>query len=43
MSVKEPYIALCVAAVWGIYGWIFFMKRSKATGKAVILTAKPAV
>ena len=34
MSVKEPYIALGVAAVWGIYGWIYFVKRSKATGKA---------
>ena len=43
MSVKEPYIALGVAAVWGIYGWVYFVKKSKSTGKAVILTAKPAV
>jgi amino acid transporter len=42
MSVKEPYIALGVAAVWGIYGWIYFAKRSKATGKQMILTGKPA-
>ena len=42
MSWKEPYIALGVAAVWGIYGAIYFLKRSKATGKEVLLTAKPA-
>ncbi len=43
MSVKEPYIALGVAALWGIYGWYYFAKSSKARGKAMILTAKPAV
>ncbi len=43
MSVKEPYIALGVAAVWGIYGWYYFAKSSKAKGKAMILTEKPAV
>jgi amino acid transporter len=43
MSVKEPYIALGVAAVWGIYGAFYFLKTSKAKGKAVILTQKPAV
>jgi amino acid transporter len=43
MSVKEPYIALGVAALWGIYGWYYFAKSSKAKGKAMILTAKPAV
>jgi amino acid transporter len=38
MSVKEPYWALTVAAVWGIYGAIYFTMRSKKTGKPVILT-----
>jgi hypothetical protein len=42
MSVKEPYIALGVAAAWGIYGYIYFMSRSKKTGKAV-LVAEPKV
>ena len=43
MSVKEPYIALGVAALWGVYGWVYFAKTSKARGKEMILTAKPAV
>jgi amino acid transporter len=43
MSVKEPYIALAVAAAWGIYGWVYFMKRSKALGRPVMLAAKSAV
>jgi amino acid transporter len=42
MSWHEPFIALGVAAIWGIYGWIYFMKNSKAKGREVILTAKPA-
>ncbi|HEX9023631.1 MAG TPA: APC family permease [Geobacteraceae bacterium] len=42
MSWKEPYIALAVCGVWGIYGFFHFMKTSKATGKEVILTSKPA-
>jgi len=43
MSPKEPYIALGVAAVWGIYGLIYFAKNSKAKGRSMILEAKPAV
>jgi amino acid transporter len=43
MSVKEPYIALGVAFAWGIYGWIYFAMSSKARGKEMVLTAKPAV
>jgi basic amino acid/polyamine antiporter, APA family len=42
MSWKEPYIALGVVAVWGIYGAIYFMKSSKAKGKEVLLSSKPA-
>jgi basic amino acid/polyamine antiporter, APA family len=41
MSVKEPFIALGVVAVWGIYGFIYFLMRSKKTGKEMILTSKP--
>jgi len=42
MSWQEPYIALLVAAAWGIYGGIYFMSRSKKTGKAVFVE-QPAV
>jgi hypothetical protein len=43
MSWHEPYIALGVAFLWGIYGWIYFARSSKVRGKEMILTAKPAV
>jgi amino acid transporter len=42
MSWKEPYIALGVVAAWGIYGAVYFMKSSKARGKEILLTTKPA-
>jgi APA family basic amino acid/polyamine antiporter len=42
MSIKEPYIALGVVALWGIYGAFYFIKRSKTTGKEILLTQKPA-
>jgi amino acid transporter len=41
MSWKEPYIALGVCGVWGIYGAIYFMKSSKVKGREVVLTSKP--
>jgi amino acid transporter len=41
MSWKEPYFALGIAAVWGIWGIIYFMRRSKAMGRPVLLE-KPA-
>jgi len=41
MSWHEPYIALGVAALWGIYGFIYFMMRSSKIGKPVFLTQKP--
>lgn len=43
MSWKEPYIALGVAAVWGIYGLVYFKRRSAKIGKPVFLTEKPAL
>jgi amino acid transporter len=41
MSVKEPYIALAVCAVWGVYGAVYFFRVSKAKAKPV-LVEKPA-
>ena len=37
MSFKEPYFALGFAAVWGVYGLVYFMRSSKAKGKPVLL------
>jgi hypothetical protein len=42
MSWHEPYIALVVAAAWGIYGLVYFKRRSAATGKPVYLEQRPA-
>jgi len=41
MSWKEPYIALGVVGVWGLYGWYYFAKSSKAKGRETLLTSKP--
>jgi amino acid transporter len=42
MSWHEPYIALVVVAIWGIYGAIYFAASSKKKGREVFLTSKPA-
>lgn len=42
MSWKEPYIALGFVALWGIYGAFYFLKSSKAKGKEILLSSKPA-
>ena len=42
MSWHEPYIALGVAGLWGIYGLIYFVRSSKAKGKEILLSSKPA-
>ncbi len=42
MSWHEPYIALGFAAIWGIYGVIYFKSRSAKLGRSTILTEKPA-
>ena len=42
MSWKEPFIALGVCGVWGIYGAVYFLKSSKAKGKEVILSKNSA-
>jgi amino acid transporter len=43
MSVKEPYIALAVCALWGGYGLVYFLRSSKAKGKAVLVEKPVAV
>jgi hypothetical protein len=37
MSFKEPYVALGIAAVWGIYGGIYFLGASKKKAKPVLV------
>jgi hypothetical protein len=35
----EPLAALGIAAVWAIYGGIYFMRSSKAAGRTTIVQA----
>ena len=42
MSYKEPYIALGIVALWGIWGAIYFAMSSKKKGREVFLASKPA-
>jgi basic amino acid/polyamine antiporter, APA family len=37
MRWQEPYVALGIAAAWGIYGAIYFLRNSKKTGKPVFV------
>jgi hypothetical protein len=39
-TAKEPLGALIIAFLWGCYGAFYFMKSSKAKGKAVLLESK---
>jgi hypothetical protein len=39
MSWHEPYIALGVAALWGIYGAIYFITASKKASKSIYVEA----
>jgi amino acid transporter len=39
MSWKEPFIALGVAAAWGIYGLIYFLSSSKKKQKSIFMEA----
>jgi amino acid transporter len=34
----EPFLALGIAAVWGIYGGIYFISSSKKTGRTTLVT-----
>jgi len=42
MSWKEPYFALAFAAIWGIYGVIYFTRRSRKVGKPMMVD-QPAI
>jgi amino acid transporter len=37
----EPFFALGIAAVWAIYGGIYFLMSSKATGRTTLINAPP--
>jgi amino acid transporter len=37
---KEPLLALLISGIWGLYGAIYFIRSSKAKGKAVLLTSR---
>ena len=37
MSPKEPYMALGLVALWGIYGLVYFTRSSKAKGQAIVM------
>jgi amino acid transporter len=43
MSVKEPFIALGICAIWGLYGGIYFIRASKSKSKPVLLKEKPSL
>ena len=36
----EPLLALGIAAVWAIYGGIFFIRSSRKTGRTTLATAR---
>ena len=35
----EPYLALGIAAVWAIYGGVYFIQSSKRTGKTTLVSS----
>ena len=37
MSKVEPFVALGVAAVWGLYGALYFLSSSKAKGRTTFV------
>jgi amino acid transporter len=39
-TAKEPLLALGVALVWAIYGGIYFMRSSKASGRTTLVTSR---
>jgi basic amino acid/polyamine antiporter, APA family len=41
-TLKEPLLALGISGLWGIYGAVYFIRSSKAKGKAALLTARPS-
>ena len=43
MSWREPYFALAIVAVWGIYGLVYFKSSSSRKGREIYVTAAPKV
>jgi len=43
MSLKEPYIALGICAIWGVYGAIYFTRASRSKSRPVLLSEKPTM
>jgi APA family basic amino acid/polyamine antiporter len=39
-TAKEPLLAIGIAAVWAIYGGIYFMRASKVTGRSTLVTSR---
>jgi APA family basic amino acid/polyamine antiporter len=38
MSAKEPYVALGVVAIWGVYGLFYFSRASKTQGRPIFVS-----
>jgi hypothetical protein len=38
----EPLLALGVAAVWAIYGWIYFVRSNKTSGRTTLVGQRPS-
>jgi len=43
MSPKEPFVALGIVVLWGIYGLIYFTRSSARKGRPVLITEAPKV
>ncbi|HYR41447.1 MAG TPA: APC family permease [Terriglobia bacterium] len=43
MSWHEPYVALAICAVWGIYGLVYFKSSSSRKGREIYVTMAPKV
>ena len=43
MSWKESYLALGIAAIWGIYGAIYFVVGSKKKGRSILIESPQAM
>jgi hypothetical protein len=33
----EPFTALAIALIWAVYGWIYFVRSSKASGRTTLV------
>ena len=41
-SVKEPLMAVAISIIWGLYGAIYFVRRSRKKGRDTLVVARPA-